>query len=88
MENKYSIVLPTCGLGDAYELFLKYALPLYEKYLNQEEIFEFGDLKGRWYIQKLEPYYEGMNYTAVINGIKNKVYITPESYKNTTIEFF
>jgi hypothetical protein len=54
----------------------------------KEEIFEFGDLKGRWYIQKLEPYYEGMNYTAVVNGIKNKVYITPESYKKTTIKFF
>jgi hypothetical protein len=54
MENKYSIVLPTRGLGDAYELFLKYALPLYEKYLNQEEIFEFVIICPRNNIEKVK----------------------------------
>jgi len=54
MENKYSIVLPTRGLGDTYELFLKYALPLYETYVNEEEIFEFVIICPRNNIEKVK----------------------------------
>lgn len=41
MNNKFSIVIPTRGTGSAYNIFIKYAIPLYEKYLNCNEILEF-----------------------------------------------
>jgi hypothetical protein len=37
----YTIVLPTRGVGDAYRIFLNYAIPLYEKYLDKNNLFEF-----------------------------------------------
>ena len=95
VNNQYNIFYVfECDLLKQYPYTMKLKAPLNENYnckkINKykEETFDLGNLTGRWYIQKLEPYYEGMNYTAIINGIKNKVYITPESYKNTTIKFF
>jgi hypothetical protein len=41
MENSYSIVIPSRGVGSTYNLFLKYSLPLYEKYLVKDFFFEF-----------------------------------------------
>jgi hypothetical protein len=40
-EKKYSIVIPTRGSGDAYKLFINYAIPLYKKNLIENNIFEF-----------------------------------------------
>ena len=53
----------------------------------ENESHDLGDLKGRWHIIKLGPYYEGMFYNAIINGIKTKITITPESFKHTTVKF-
>ena len=39
--KKYSIVIPTRGSGDAYKLFVHYAIPLYKKNLIENDIFEF-----------------------------------------------
>lgn len=40
-KNRYSIVIPTRGSGDAYNIFINYSMKLYEKYLIREDIFEF-----------------------------------------------
>jgi hypothetical protein len=62
--------------------------PMFVQLEYKGETFDFGNLTGRWLIHKLEPYYEGMYYIAIVNGEKNKVYITPESYQKTTINFY
>jgi len=62
--------------------------PMFVQIEYKGETFDLGNLTGRWYIHKLEPQYEGMHYITTINGEKNKVYITPNSYKNITIKFF
>lgn len=40
-NNKYTIVLPTRGIGAAYTLFVETLLPRYVKYLDKNEIQEF-----------------------------------------------
>ena len=40
-ENKYTIFIPTRGDGYTFELFINVALPLYERYLNKNDIYEF-----------------------------------------------
>ena len=40
-SSKYSIVLPTRGIGNAFELFIEYLLPRYFKYLDSDKIREF-----------------------------------------------
>ena len=56
--DKYSIIIPTRGTGDAYLLFIKYGLKLYEKYLNKNDIYEFIITCPKDY------------YTTVCNDIK------------------
>jgi len=58
-KNQYSIIVPTRGTGDAYLLFIKYGLKLYEKYLNKNDIYEFIITCPK------------DNYTAVCNDIVN-----------------
>lgn len=40
-SNKYTLVLPTRGSGEAFDIFVEEALPRYATYLNKEEIDQF-----------------------------------------------
>ena len=40
-SNQYTIVLPTRGSGDAFDLFITHALPRYAKFLDRTEIDQF-----------------------------------------------
>lgn len=40
INNKYSIIIPTIGEGETFELFITHSLPLYKKYLNMDDVYQ------------------------------------------------